>query len=373
MTRISPESETSLLDAFEQELRTLLPATWTLEAHREARLEHQESARRADLVLTIATPAGTHVALLVEVKHHADPRTVLGAVAQLESLATALQDRFPNGLNRVVVSNFLSPRARELLLEHGVGWYDASGNMRLELDEPAVFISRSGAERDPSPRTDHRRLKSLRGPSAARVVRALLDGAPDTRVRPLAEHAGVGTATSARVLAYLAEQHLVDRDEQATVRRVHKQSLAQAWARDYGVTTTNHSTSVLVPRGLDWLIEQLAERNLPHVLGGSAALRHYLPERTTAVTPLSLLAVYSSEVPRLKRELRLRDAGRTANALLLEPFDRLVLRGARKDGGHTYTAPSQTVVDLLTSPGRGPEEAGQLIEVLAEQDEEWTL
>ena len=64
---------------------------------------------------------------------------------------------------------------------------------------------------------------------------------------------------------------------------------------------------------------------------------------------------------------------RGANVLLLEPFDQTVVQGAQDADGLSYAAASRTVVDLLTSPGRGPAEASQLMEVLAEHDEEWTL
>ncbi|MCH7230701.1 hypothetical protein L0U85_07535 [Glycomyces sp. L485] len=374
MTRIKVKSETSLLNEFEQELRMMLPAGWQIEAKgREIRPVGRRSFMRADLVLTVEALDGAKGAFLVEAKSQRASRDIHSAAAQLDSLAEALKDAYPHPIARVLVSDYLSPRARDMLLERNIGWYDATGNIRLELGAPAVFISKSGAERDPHPRTADRRLKSLKGPGAARVVRALLDNPPDTRVRPLAEHAGVGTATSARVLQYLAQEQLVERDEHAAVQRVRKRSLAYAWARDYGLTTTNHTITVLAPRGIDWVVEQLAERHLPHVLTGSAALRQYLAEGASAVTPLSLLAVYSEEVPVLQRELRLRSTERGANVLLLEPFDQAVLQRAQEVDGHRYSAPSQTVVDLLTSPGRGSEEAEQLIEVLAENDEEWTL
>jgi hypothetical protein len=273
----------------------------------------------------------------------------------------------------MLLSNFVSERSQAMLEDAGVGWFDPTGNIRIEADRPALFIRQSGADRNPNPDTEGRRQKSLRGPGAARVVRSLLDGVTDTRVRAVAMHAEVGAATSARILGYLAQEHLVERDEHGTVQRVHKRSLAQAWARDYGMTRTNHTTPVLAPRGLSWVMNRLAAQRLPHVLGGSAALRRYLPEATTAVAPLSLLAIYSDETPALRRELELRTTERCANVLLLEPFDQAVLQGALEADGLRYTAASQTVVDLLTSPGRGPEEAAQLMEVLAQRDEEWVL
>ena len=48
--------------------------------------------------------------------------------------------------------------------------------------------------------------------------------------------------------------------------------------------------------------------------------------------------------------------------ILAEPFDPLVYERGRELDGITYVAPSQNAADLLTSPGRGPSEAEELIE-----------
>ena len=50
----------------------------------------------------------------------------------------------------------------------------------------------------------------------------------------------------------------------------------------------------------------------------------------------------------------------------------MVYRAATIKDRLTYAAPSQVVVDLLTGPGRAPEEGASLIEVLASKDEGWT-
>ncbi|WP_157930724.1 hypothetical protein [Glycomyces xiaoerkulensis] len=368
MTRIRAKSGSELRDVFEHFLDSTLPEGWDLEL---IPADRSGSDQGFDYVIT--GPDGNQALITVEAKVQVSPANVPRMAAKLRDVQAALRGGPHASTKAVIVSNFISKRSQELLEAAGIGWFDPTGNTKVETDRPSLFIRQSGADQDPNPDTEDRRKKSLRGPGAARVVRALLDGASDTRVHALAANANVGAATSARVLGYLAQEHLVERDEHATVRRVHKRSLVRAWARDYGITRTNHTTTVLAPRGLDWVVEQLAERRLPHVLTGSAALRRYLPEGIPAVTPLSLLAIYSEQTPALQRELRLRNTERGANVLLIEPFDQAVLQRTRDIDGHRYSAPSQTVVDLLTSPGRGPEEAEQLIEVLAQNDKEWSL
>jgi hypothetical protein len=60
-----------------------------------------------------------------------------------------------------------------------------------------------------------------------------------------------------------------------------------------------------------------------------------------------------------------------ANVILAEPFDPLVYERGRELDGITYVAPSQNAADLLTSPGRGPSEAEELIEWMTRNEGAW--
>ena len=84
----------------------------------------------------------------------------------------------------VVVAPFLSSRTRDRLEERGTGYIDQTGNARLVLDRPALFVYTSGAERDP--RREERPARTLKGAKAGRIVRALCDFAPPVGVRELA-------------------------------------------------------------------------------------------------------------------------------------------------------------------------------------------
>jgi hypothetical protein len=57
------------------------------------------------------------------------------------------------------------------------------------------------------------------------------------------------------------------------------------------------------------------------------------------------------------------DAG--ANVMLLAPFDDIVFERTRTEESVTYVAPSQAAVDLLTSPGRSPQEGEAVLEWMA--------
>jgi hypothetical protein len=62
--------------------------------------------------------------------------------------------------------------------------------------------------------------------------------------------------------------------------------------------------------------------------------------------------------------LAIRQTGAGANVILVEPFDLVVY----ERDGINYAAPSQNAADLLTSAGRGPSEAEELMEWMARNE-----
>lgn len=350
---------TEILGAARAALSSALPASWSLTTA-------PACAAELDAVWTVEAPDGTTTNLLVEVKRVVEPRDVPSVLRQLASF------RDGDDPSLLVAAPYLSPRTRELLAVAGAGWFDTTGNLRLQLDRPAVFIDRTGASRNPYSESDDRRLKSLKGPGAARIVRALLDVAAPLGVRELAELAEVGAATSSRVLELLVREDLVERDPDGRVVDVRKLSLTRRWTADYGLTSTNQAVPMLAARGIEQVLTALKNYDGRYALTAEAATRPYLPPGQTAVAPLALLTIYVPHAGAAAGTLQLRPTERGANVVLVEPFDAVVYRGAQAKKGLTYAAPSQVVVDLLTGPGRAPEEGASLIEALAAKDEGWT-
>jgi hypothetical protein len=67
--------------------------------------------------------------------------------------------------------------------------------------------------------------------------------------------------------------------------------------------------------------------------------------------------------------LRKTDAG--ANVMLIAPRDSYVFARSVEKEGLTYAAPSQIAADLLSSPGRGPAEAEELIQWMKNNEAVW--
>lgn len=182
----------------------------------------------------------------------------------------------------------------------------------------------------------------------------------------------MGPATSSRVLELLVRENLVQRDPDGRVIDVSKLSLVRRWTADYGLASTNQTVPELAARGIDQMLTALTRYDGPYAITGEAATREYLPTGQAAVAPLSLLTVFVPDASAAASQLKLRSVDRGANVVLVEPFDEVVYRAAAMKGGLTYAVPSQVVADLLTGPGRAPEEGVSLIEALAKLDNGWT-
>jgi hypothetical protein len=367
VARNKPIRGTELLDDFQRQLVSILPSGWKIDSHRPPR----DRAGGVDAVLNLTSPNDETAWIWLEVKRVVEPRDVAATLDNIKARALRTANGSATKHLVVLAAPYLSPTVRERLARAGAGWFDTTGNLRIQLERPALFIDRPGATRNPYTDPDDRRLRSLRGPGAARVVRVLLDGEPPNGVRALAAAAEVGLGTSSRVLDLLAREELVDRDDKGAVLLVRKRSLVERWAQDYGLTTTNNGIAALAPRGLDRLLDLLVEYDGRYALTGSAAARTYRPEDELSVVPLTLCVMFVPDAVTASRDLAVRRTDRGSNLLLIEPFDEVVYRGARVRDGLKYVSPSQAVADLLTGPGRSAEEAEQLLEVLAREDPAW--
>ncbi len=337
-------------------LRDRLPVRWRLSPKRPAR---QVRNYKPDALLEIRAPDGVRAVLLVEAK----PRLPAQLAADLGSRLTALATQ-ARATGALVIAPFLSPMARDRLRRAGVSYLDLAGNARIVLERPALLIETQGTDRDPSP--PRRGIRSLKGPKAARIVRALCDWRPPVGVRELARRAATDPGYTTRVLNLLRDEDVVRRGAGGEVTDVRWQDLLRRWAQDYQVTKTNRTIASLAPRGLDAFTSRLRSYKGRWALTGSLAV-----PRAASIAPGRVASCYVENPDRALGALDLRPAETGANVLLLEPFDPVVWERTRAEAGLTRVAVSQCCVDLLTGTGREPSEAESLLAWMAENNDAW--
>ena len=339
----------------ERILAERIPDGWSLRARRS-----EASGRyRVDLWAEIASPAGESAVLAVEIKRNLEPRDVFQAVDQISTITGGAMSRAVP----VVAAAYLSPRVRALLRARGVGYVDTTGNVRIEISVPGLFVSTDGADRDPWPR-DHK-LRSLRGRGAARAMRAIIDTRPPYGVRELAQSTGASAPTLSRVLDLLDREAIVTRLRGA-VSTIDWQAAIRRWAEDYDQTDSNTPTTVLEPRGLPALENKLRALKFPYAATGALAAQRFDP-----IAPARLATIYVTDSSQAIDRLELRETEAGANVVLLEPLDPVVFDRTAEHDGLRCVAPGQLAVDLLTGPGREPLQGEEMLSWMERNEHVW--
>jgi hypothetical protein len=361
-------TERELIAAAAGELRGALPSTWNLNWSRTK----PSPDSGIDAIARLTASDGTKVSVGFQVKRA--PLMPSTAAA----LAKETKSRFPKADAYVLVAPFIGPVTRETLRREGWGSLDATGNLELRLERPALFLMRIGETKNPWPLGRVRR--SLKAPRAARVVRALADYRPPYGVRELARRARVSAGYAAELLVLLEGEGVVTR---AVARRsagprvmepqrlggvadVDWSRLIRRWTEDYSVLRSNRPQNFLQPRGIPTLLSGLKSTKQRYALTGAASV-----QSLRAIAPILVAICFTPSPGDLARELGLSQTDRGANVILVEPFDEVVFERSRISGGNVYTAASQTLADLITSPGRAGSEAEALEEWMRSNEREW--
>jgi len=339
-------SGASTLRGVIEQLRLRLPQAW--------RVVEATQARQATIVIRAPDSRVAHLAVVS--RRRIEPKDVTGIVPAGRPTRSRANEV-------LVTAPFLSPRTRELLAAAGASYLDSTGNLRLALERPAVFLQAEGDEKDPA--HEPRPLVSLKGPAAGRVVRSLCDFPPPYGVRALAERCATAPAFVSRVVGLLESDAIVVRGENREVEQVDWHALLRRWTQDYQFASLNVAMTFLEPRGLDAFLEKLRRFGHCYAVSGSWAAAHKVP------VPLPRLALAYVEEPRVAAEaLELHVADR-GNVLLAAPFDPVVFDRTWSEEGVTCVALSQIAADLLTSPGRGPCEGAELIDWMRKNERRW--
>lgn len=336
------------LDELTEMIRLRLPTGWRAASRRPA-------GPSPGWVLDVAAPDRSSAAFVVEERRTLDPRDVPVAVLRLQRAA--------EGRPLMFVAPFLSPRTRELLRDAGASYADATGNIRLVLGRPGLFIEARGDDKDS--KSEPRPLRSLKGRTAGRVVRALCDFDAPYGVRELADKASTPLGSVARVVGLLDREALVERDEAGRIERVRRPELIRRWVQDYGLRRSNQVMSCLAPRGLASVLAGLRRLDGYSISGSMAASRRL----AWAAPRLAILYVQNPEGLARALDVRPTDAG--ANLLLLRPYDPVVFERTWSEDGLVFAALSQVAADLLTSPGRAPSEGDELLRWMGGHVDGW--
>lgn len=319
-----------------------------------------------DAVLTVAAPDESEGLQWVEAKQRTFPRDIRGWLRTLKPM--------PPDSTYLLVSQFLSPRARALLEEAGVNYIDMTGNMLVRVERPSVFVRRQGADKDPAPKDEP--LRSLRGGKAARVVRALCDYREPATSRSVAARADVTPGYVSKIIGLLERDALVEREGRGPVQpitRVLWADLIRRWSADYRLLESNSARLFLAPQGLPAFLRDLAGWASRMPGGRYAVTGSFAAAKRAPIAPPSLLVCYVDAPIGVAEKTGLVRATSTGNVYLCEPLDPVVFERTWSQGETACAALSQVAADCLTGPDRMPAEGDALLEWMAANEESWRL
>ena len=345
-------NETPVLRAVLGVLAKVLPAGWSID------LEVPVLGKRPDLRITSSSGDSANF----------DVVTGRAGAISADALATNVS---PNTVGLLYASDYISAPMRTKLAAAGISYVDGTGWVRLVADKPMLAVTSQGAARAPRDLTPKAAAR-LNGRSAGRIVRALADASPPIGVRDLAARAHVSPGTVSKVLPVLEADTAVQRDDAGRVSAVDRRQLIKRWATDYDVLKSNGRPSYsLAPRGLDQALVSLKQRRDVAFTGTTGALG-WLPIGTEATLPTTQLVVYTAEPASLSAELGFVSVDApTANVILLAPQDLGILDGVPLSGGIPLAPLAVVLADLMTLPGRYPQQAEALMDALAKTDPAW--
>ncbi|WP_200936759.1 hypothetical protein [Leifsonia sp. Root112D2] len=358
-----PQSSEQVWRRAAELFRNRLPAGWVLETLDEA---SDLPAQRPDFTALLTAPDGSTVYLSIETKRTIERRD-LGRIGDVIQQQAASMKTNTAG---VLVARYLSPPVRAELTQLGLSYIDATGNMRISLDAPALYIGDRGADNDPW-RGAGRPRGSLKGAPAARVVRTLLDNARPWRITELVSAAGASVGATYRVVNYLEAEDLISRSDVAGDVIVKDwQKLLREWSTDYNTLQENQVRQYIEPRGLESFLARLStSADIRYAVTGSVAAANWAP-----YAPSRSAFVYVNNAEMAEEEWGLRRTEAAANIVLIEPKsskDIVFANTVRNENGVALAAPAQVAVDLMNGPGRNPAEAEELLTWMADNEKGW--
>lgn len=355
-----PKTLSDVVHSCVQVLTDSFPADWTATPSYEVGAE----SRIIDAALRLRSPDGIEATLVLEAKRILERRDV-PVVAEQLVLLTKL---FPNALG-VVAARYLAPSVRDALAKRDLSYVDATGNQRIAVSRPGLFISNRGADKDPW-RGPGRPRGTLKGAPAARVVRTLVDIGGPWRIRELIELSGASTGATYRVVDYLEREELLKRDEDGSLILESWRRLLQEWSKDYGFMRSSRIARYIDPRGIPALMDRVKTKpDLKYAVTGSLAAAEWAP-----YAPSRVAQIYVPDIDTAAQEWGLRPAETGANVLLAEPETAVVFdRTLTNSNGIVIAQPGQVAVDLMTGPGRNPSEAEELMDWMERNESSWRL
>ena len=266
----------------------------------------------------------------------------------------------------VAVARHMSPGARALLAEHGIGWVDETGAAEIAIG--SIVVSRTGqARKEAEPRVRWTR-------SVLAVAEALLCGSAAT-VSAMQSATGLSAGTSTNALRTLSELGLLESDTDRGPTSGRRIADLDALLDAYSTAANESSRRVEVVLGALWRdpiegVSGIGERWDAHGIEWAASGTLASAVLAPLLTNVESALVYVDTSTMVGLEAIARAAGLApikGGRLTLRPFPTVTTQRFASPANGLRCAPWPRVyADLLKTGVRGEEAAEHLREVIAD-------
>jgi hypothetical protein len=190
-------------------------------------------------------------------------------------------------------------------------------------------------------------------------------------VPKLMKLAGTPSGNTYRAVAFIEEQDLLTRANDGKITDVRWRALLERWSKDYSFSKLVGGSTYLAPRGLPDLMRRLGGLAKDDEAGRYAVTGSLATPKWVAYAPARNAMIYAEKPDQFAAwaDLRRVDAG--ANVIIAHGEATAAFDRTQRLDGAVIVAPSQAAVDLLTAPGRGPEEGRALIDWMDKNESDW--
>ena len=341
-------TERDLRQSLEEGLQETLPAGWRVAFSAGGPSDDQE----IDGILDLVAPTGERSQARVEFKARLEPAQLVRELPWLTKSAASL-----------VVAPRISARARSLLNEAGVSWYEPDGDYRIAIG--GLFIERlvEQSKRRSTEAPDTRFVADPFAGGALRVVRWLLiDPGQAWSIADMAERAGLTLGFVSRAFKTLARDAYLERVRGAT-RLTDRDALLDAWAAS-PLPKDSAFERVATGGGPEALLRMVPTLPVPSPYAVTAEAA---AERIAPFARFSRVEMYVDDVASWDRALDLTAVPRGGNLVLIKPVDAGVFDGSFERDGVMLTSRPQLYVDLVRRGGAAAEAAA----FMSERGELW--
>lgn len=351
-------TERRLIEQFLEALRELPDVHVQLNALESA---NPSGGRRHDAEIHVEI-AGKALTLFIEAKKSVYPRDVRQTLWQVRQFGSGRRLGEREDAVSVLVTESISPGAKELLREERVGYYDSGGSLFLPARGAYLYIDK------PPPKTLAKAVRSMFSGRRAQVLHTLLINHQDWfGVKTLAEKAMVSPATASQMLTELERfDWLSSRGQGPNKERrlIAPGSLLDEWVKQLASLRAQDLRRYYVPEtDAEKLIARIGHacdaHKVEYAVTHEAAAQRYTPFLSNvSQVRCKMLASHAAEAA--IAELGARVVSEGVNLVILEAKSLGDFLFRERVGDAWLASPIQVYLDLLRGEGRGKEMAQHL-------------